>query len=124
MILIDTNIFVDYLRDYGPAIEFFEGIATKEDVIFSAITEAELVSGKTCNDENKKESLLHFISSWDKILVSNKIAVLAGDITRKNNLGICDAIIAATALINDAELLTKNIKHFLVVPNLKVRIPY
>ena len=49
---------------------------------------------------------------WNKIIISNQIAVLAGDIKRNFDLEMPDAIIAATARVNNAELLTKNIKDF------------
>lgn len=124
MILIDTNIFVDFLRGYKPAIEFFESIIGEENVIFSAITESELVCGKECGDYLKKEKLLHFLYSWNKIPVTNQIAVLAGDISREYGLLIPDAIIAATAIVYKAELLTKNTKDFKSVDNLSIREPY
>ncbi|MBI2111514.1 MAG: PIN domain-containing protein, partial [Nitrosarchaeum sp.] len=51
-------------------------------------------------------------------------AVLAGDLARKHNIEIPDAIIAATALLNEATLVTRNIKDFERVENLKLEMPY
>jgi len=48
MMLIDTNIFVDHLRGYTPAVKFFESLKGKENILFSAITEAELIAGEEC----------------------------------------------------------------------------
>ena len=123
MKLIDTNVFVDYLRNHAPAIKFFESLQAKE-AVFSAITEAELVAGKDCSDRRKKELTLHFIHQWEKILVSNPIAILAGDLVRENGLALPDALIAATAVLSNAELVTRNVKHFQKVPGLKVKEPY
>ena len=94
------------------------------DVVFSAITEAELVAGKACEDEQKKRVLLHFLARWKKIPVSNPIACLAGDINRKYGLLIPDALIAATALTEKSQLITRNLKDFKKVPNLTVKAPY
>jgi len=124
MILIDTNIFVDHLRGYKPAINFFESILEREDILFSAITESELVAGKDCEDFDKKEKLLHFLHTWEKIPVSNIIAIHAGDISRNHNISIPDSIIAATAILTKSELLTKNVGDFKNIENLKVREPY
>ena len=124
MILIDTNIFVDHLRNYAYAVRFFESIADRENVIFSAITETELLVGKVNEDNNKREKLLHFLHQWNKIVIDNQVSVLAGDISRKYELAVPDALIAATAILNDAELVTKNVKDFKKVPNLRVRVPY
>ncbi len=122
--LLDTNIFIDHLRKHAPAIHFFESISDADDVIFSAITEAELIAGKECADARKKEFTLHFLHRWEKIMVTNPIAVLGGDLCRDYGLALPDALIAATALVYDAEFLTKNIKHFQMVPKLKIRAPY
>ena len=124
MILIDTNVFIDFLRGHHPAVKFFEALFGREDALFSAITEAELVAGKECNDYNKKEKLLHFLHSWKKIEVSNQIAVLAGDISREYEILIPDAIIASTAIVCKAELLTKNTKDFQKIENLRLKQPY
>ena len=124
MILIDTNIFVDHLRNHAPAVSFFESISGREDVIFSAITEAELFAGKANEDESKREKLFHFIHQWSKKIVDNRVSVMAGDISRKHGLAVPDAIIAATAILNNAELITKNMKDFAKVSELKVKIPY
>ena len=124
MILIDTNIFVDYLRNYQPAIEFFKSASKRDDVLFSAITEAELLAGSANNEQKKREILLQFLSYWRKIHVTNPIAVLAGDLSREYKLLIPDAIIAASAIINKAELVTRNINDFKHVKELKVSSPY
>lgn len=124
MILIDTNIFVDHLRNFGEAVKFFETLVGRDDVIFSAITEAELIAGKSSKDKEKKGKLLYFINRWNKIPVTNPIALQAGDIYRDYELEIPDAIIAATALQNNAELITKNIKDFQKVYGLKIKVPY
>ena len=124
MQLLDTNIFIDYLREYGPSIDFFKEIKNR-DIIFSAITETEIITGKICNDKSKKEIILGFLSKWKKIEVTNPIAIIAGDICRnKDHIETADAIIAATAIFHGAELLTKNVKHFREIEGLKVRTPY
>ena len=124
MILIDTNVFVDHLRNFEPAVKFFESLVGREDIIFSAITESELIAGKSNKDKEKKEKLLHFINNWNKIPITNPIALQAGDICREFELDIPDAIIAATALQNNAEVVTKNVKDFQKVIGLKIKVPY
>mgnify|MGYP001559789222 FL=1 len=124
MMLIDTNIFVDHLRNYASAVRFIESIAGSENVIFSAITEAELLAGKANEDNHKREKLLHFLHQWSKKIIDNQVSVLAGDLSRRHGLAIPDAIIAATALLNNTELVTKNTKDFRKVPSLKLHVPY
>ena len=59
-----------------------------------------------------------------RVAHSNQIAVLAGDLARENDIDIPDAIIAATAKVNKAEIVTRNIKDFKNISQLKIRVPY
>jgi len=123
-IVIDTNIFIDHLRNYAPSVQFFNSLAEREDIYFSAITETELIAGKHNNDKQKREQLLHFLHRWNKVILTNQLALRAGDISREYNLDVPDAIIAATATSQNATLLTKNIKDFRKVKSLTVQEPY
>ena len=123
MQLVDTNIFIDHLRGYSPATIFFESLDVGK-VVFSAISEAEIIAGKQCSNNKKKEEILQFLRKWRKIDADNPIAVKAGDLVREYGLELADAFIAATALINKAELLTRNITDFNKIPDLVVRSPY
>ncbi len=122
MQLVDTNVFIDHFRNYPHATAFFESLS--EENIFSAISEAELISGQQCALLEKKNDILQFLGRWRKIEVSNQIAVLAGDLVREHTIELADAIIAATALVHKAELLTRNVKHFSMIKDLSVKAPY
>lgn len=123
VILLDTNIFVDHLRNFSPAIKYFEALGD-ETILFSAITEAELLAGTHNNDPKKREKLLQLLLQWTKVPVTNPVAVLAGDLSRQYSLEIPDALIAATAVLNNAVLITKNLKDFQKVERLHVKEPY
>ena len=123
MQLVDTNVFIDHLRGYAPATAFFE-LSKENNIIFSAVTETEIIVGKQCSENKKKEEILQFLSKWQKIDVNNPIAVRAGDLAREYGLELADAIIAASALINNAELLTRNVGDFKSIPNLIIKKPY
>lgn len=123
LILIDTNIFIDHLRNYTPAVQYIEKIEIK-NVLFSAITEAELLAGSENNDATKREKLLFLLLQWTKIPITNPIALLAGDLSRKYDMDIPDALIAASAIKNNAALITRNLKDFRKVPDLKLELPY
>ena len=125
MILLDTDIFIDYLRNFKPTLDFFESLQQRENVFFSAITEAELIAGSANDNPEKKEVLMRFLFCWNKIDVTNPIAVMAGDLKRKHNILLPDAIIAATVLLHhDMELLTRNVKDFKKIKGLIVKAPY
>ncbi len=124
MMLIDTNVFIDHLRGHSPATKFLEALVGRNDVLFSAITETELLAGKVNADTKKREMTLQLLHQWTKVSLGNPVAAFAGDIKREFGLDTPDAIIAATARSVGAELLTKNWKDFQKVKELKVRSPY
>jgi|SRR3989338_10060593 len=123
MEVVDTSIFIDHLRGYKPANDFFNSLDNKV-LLFSALSEAELLTGKSCNDSEQRESVLQFLKRWKKIDVTNPIAMKAGDLRRTHEITISDAIIAATAIIYDAELLTRDVGDFKSIEGLKTREPY
>ncbi|MBI5388760.1 type II toxin-antitoxin system VapC family toxin [Candidatus Woesearchaeota archaeon] len=122
--VIDTNIFIDHLRNFSPAHTFFRSIAASETIFYSAITEAELLAGKENNNPQKREVLFLLLQKWQKIPVDNPLVATAGDISRMHGLQIPDAIIAASALYCKAVLVTRNAAHFKGVKGLVVKVPY
>ena len=122
MVIVDTDIFIDFLRNMPAAREFIE--QHLYHINFSAITEAELLSGKECNDENVRKKLLHFLSQFEKIPFDNPLVQVAGEFRRVHGVDLPDAIIAATAFMGDTTLYTRNTKHFEKVKSISVTKPY
>jgi len=122
LILIDTDIFIDFFRGVKVAEEFI--LKNIDKILFSAITESELLSGKICNDSIEEERVLHFLSQFEKIPVDNPLVQVAGRFKRNFNMALPDAIIAASAFDNDAILITRNIKDFSKVGDIIVDKPY
>jgi hypothetical protein len=123
-LLIDTNIFIDHLRGHAPATRFLTAIDGRRNVYFSAITETELLAGAENNVPSKKEAAAHLIHRWEKVVVNNPVAAFAGDLRRLHAIATPDAIIAASAMVHHAVLVTKNLKDFKRVPGLQVAAPY
>src|SRR3989344_1796805 len=98
-LLIDSDIFIDVLRGFGPARDYIKKIAKSGQLVFfCAITETELLAGSECNDAAKKDIALHLLSPFKKIIIENRIAQMAGDLRRAYlHLQVPDAVIAACA---------------------------
>ena len=122
MILLDTDIFIDFFRGVDAAVRFL--LDPKDDIMFSAITEGELLSGKVCNDVNEREYVFHLLSQFEKVPVDNPLIQVAGDIRRTYGLELPDAIIAASAIVTGSVLITRNTKDFEKVKDLKIQKPY
>lgn len=118
-ILVDTDVMVDYLRRYGKAVSFVDEHA--ERIIISSITVAELYAGAKGQAEEAALDVL--ATSFPVVPVSADLARAGGllkrDYGKSHGLGLPDAIIAATAQAENAELCTLNVKHFPMFPDLK-----
>ena len=121
--VIDSDIFIDYLRSYPLSKRFFEELEPGK-VLFSAVTEAELLSGKDCNDETSMNETLRLLNAYTKIEVTNEIAKKAGELRRVFGIQMQDALIAATAMLNNAKLATRNVRDFQRIKGLMIQKPY
>lgn len=122
MKVVDTDIFIDFFRGFPQAIPYFKEHA--DEILFSAITEGELLSGEICNNLNQKEKVFHLLSQFEKIPVDNPLIQIAADLRRTYGLELPDTIIAASALVTNSTLITRNIKDFRRIQNLQVEKPY
>jgi len=122
LILLDTDVLVDFLRGHSKASAFVN--AHSDRIILSSIVVAELYAGVKGDDE--QDALESFVSLFRVVPVSGEIAKAGGlykrDYGRSHGVGLADAILAATAEAENAELKTLNIKHYPMLEGL--RSPY
>ncbi|MBI2580885.1 PIN domain-containing protein [Candidatus Woesearchaeota archaeon] len=125
-LVIDTDLFIDNLRDFKKSTEWFDAVvkSDKFELYYSALTEAEILAGKACEDKENEDKAIAFLSIGKKVLVTNELARRGGALRRVYGLSIVDAIIAATALQVNAVLCTRNISDYARIQNLKVKAPY
>ena len=109
----DTNTAIYYLQQQFPPVaeKFIDGLLKNEPPVLSAITEIELLCWKTA-DEKDIEVLKNFIEDSLIIELEQPIKLKAAEIRKQNNIKLPDAIIAATAIIHDLTLITRNTKRF------------
>ena len=121
-LLIDTDVLIDYLRDRAEAVSYLEALT--ESLLVSVITVAELYAGVREGAERTK--LDEFIRAFEIVPVDQEVAVRGGlyrrDYIKSHNIGLADALIAATAELRQAALVTLNSKHFPMLAN--VVVPY
>jgi predicted nucleic acid-binding protein len=120
-LLLDTEVLVDYLRDRDEAVAYLEAHA--DSVLISAITVAELYAGVREGEERRR--LAQFLAVLEIIPVDAAIAQKGGlyrrDYGPSHGVCLADALIAATAELHQARLVTLNARHF---PILEVEVPY
>jgi hypothetical protein len=121
-LLFDTDVIIDYLRDQSDVVQYLENLS--EILLISSIVVAELYSG--LRDEPEREALENFLKAFEIVPVNREIAIRGGtyrrDYNKSHGTGLADALIAATADIRQAKLVTLNKKHFPMLEN--VITPY
>lgn len=115
MIVIDTAVLIDHLRDHSPAVDLLDAtLAQGRPVTASVVSRLELLRGMRSHERRATQGLLDALRWHD---VTPTIADRAGALARSyraSHQGIdpLDFLIAATAIELGADLWTLNLKHF------------
>ena len=119
--LIDTNVAIDYINDKLP--ESIAHVIDNATLNISVITRMELLVWKSATTGHLA-IIQNFISACNVYDLAELI-ILEGIHIRKNSgIKLPDAIIAATAIVNDLTLLTRNTKDFAKLTGLQVTDPW
>lgn len=120
--IIDSDIMVDFARKDAKAIEFLESALREGVAKISAVSHMELIVG--CRNKRELAALERFIGRFNRVDLSPSISVRATDLLRQyrssHGLMIPDAMIAATALLEDEPLATRNHRHFRFIEGLSL----
>ena len=110
--LVDTDVWIDYLRGHPQAIKCVKQLP--ERVWISAVSVAELHVG--VREGTEREALTQLLSTLKVVDVNAVIATRGGllrrDYGRSHGVGLNDALIGATALEMQLQLLTLNVRHY------------
>lgn len=121
MVLCDTDIFIDALKNNPSAVNLLRKIGF-ENIALSSISVMEIYFGAANKKELAKiKSRLHLLNI---LHVNQEISQEAVRLTEKysksHGLRIPDALIAATAINFQMALLTNNLKDFKFIENIKL----
>ena len=114
-LLLDTDVLIDFLRGRDEAISFVS--ARSERIVMSSVSVAELYAGVRGGKEGTEQVALDDLLGLFRVVpVTVDIGRLGGlykrDYGASHGVGLADAIIAATATLEDAALETLNVKHY------------
>lgn len=119
MVILDTNVIMDHLRQVNTKQETRLIQVAREyhqkQIGISMISVQELYEGKSVAIQQGEQQLLTIISSLKIFSYTLAIAKKAGEIARELSQPIefADVAIAATCIVNHAGLATLNEKDFL-----------
>lgn len=123
--LWDTNTAIYYLQQLfsKEAEDFMDGILKESVPTISAITEIELLCWKTATHKDLTV-LKSFIGDSLVFELEQEIKNKTVELRKKYAIKLPDAIIAATALVNDLTLISRNAKDFAKIDGLGLINPF
>ncbi|HEY0008464.1 MAG TPA: type II toxin-antitoxin system VapC family toxin [Tepidisphaeraceae bacterium] len=120
--LFDTSILIDCLRGRAEAVAFLADASSHQRPRTHLLVAAELLTGA----RNQREAALidSFLAGFDLAVPNEADGLFALSLYRQYHLshGIDwpDCQIAATALRIDLDVYTQNVKHFSIVPGIRI----
>lgn len=118
MFTIDTNILIYYAADDPKAVEFFE--THKNDILYiPSIVIVEFLSYPLIS----REAVIKFQQFISQTVIVNLdyfVAERAADIRKTHKLSLADAVVAASSIITNSSLVTRNVRDFKKIKNLKI----
>lgn len=125
MIIIDSDIIIDILRQYTPAIEWLTSLGD-EEIALPGFVVMELVQG--CMNKADLRKLEMFIADfevfWPAPETCDKALEIFTRFSLSHNLGLLDALIGQAAVALNSPIHTFNRKHYAVIPDLVTIQPY
>ena len=113
--LFDTNILIYYFNgDLSPEVKEIVTALMKQDFSLSIISKMEFLGFNQFTLEDKQQA--NIFLSFSKILALEEVVVeQVIQIKQTKKIKLPDAIIAATALHYDMELVTRNTKDLVIL---------
>jgi predicted nucleic acid-binding protein len=119
-VVVDTDNLIDASRAIDEALACLDQIEDRSALAVSAVTEMELVVG--CRDKAELRKLDNFLNRFQVIGLNEQMSDAAVALLRRYRLShgllIADAFIAASALVLDAPLVSKNQRDYRFIAGL------
>ena len=126
MILLDSDVMIDLLRQYVPAIEWFDALDEDEEILLSGYVVMELIQG--CKNRAEQDRLQGTLAPYGVIWLSSadcdKALAIFERYHLSHNAGLLDVLIGQTAVALSVPLHTFNQRHYQFIPELETTQPY
>ena len=117
--IFDTNILIDHLNAIAAASK---EIALYQSPMISQITWMEVMAG--ADSEVERKILRPFLASFEIVQLTIGVMEKAALLKAESKLKLPDAIILASALVNNLILVTRDTKAFKQSQWPNIRVPY
>jgi predicted nucleic acid-binding protein len=125
LLIVDTDVLIDAARGVPVALDVLNAAQSDQQSSISSVTEMELLIG--CRNKAEMRALSRFLDRFSRIpldeAITSEAIRLLQEFYLSHGLLIADALIAATCLVYDAALISKNQRDYRFIPNLDL-LPY
>ncbi|MGL4612004.1 MAG: type II toxin-antitoxin system VapC family toxin [Trueperaceae bacterium] len=117
--ILDSNIIIYAAQ---PEHQFLRDFVVQHSPAVSAVSYVEVLGYHKLG--NEKQLLEAFFEVATVLPISDDVLLQATKLRQLRKLTLGDALVAATALVHDRTLVTRNDQDFLWIPNLTVINPF
>ncbi|TAN45088.1 MAG: type II toxin-antitoxin system VapC family toxin [Nitrospirae bacterium] len=117
--LLDTNILIYYTKGSESARHLIDDLTLRHTLNISILTKIEFLGWDKHTAEGYEtcKELIEYATIYP---LDKNVSDKAIELKRSSKIKLADAVIAATALVNDLKLVTKNIDDFAKIEGLEV----
>ena len=109
------------MREIDKATQLLLQIKAKRYVgYYSPITEVELLSGRKSNTLEQRRKIHGLLGIMRRVHLDRQVAEEAGRLRRTYQIALPDSIIAASAIVKNAVLVTRNVAHYDMIDELDI----
>ena len=123
--IIDTDILIDTSRNKSEAIDYLQNLQASSTLAISAVTQMELIVG--CTNKADLRKVENFLQQFSIVKIDRDISDKSVELLKfyrlSHGLLIADSLIAATAIVWDYPLATKNQRDYRFIQELNL-LPY
>ena len=118
--LVDTDVVINHIKGF---YNIKNDLSNKGNVNISVLSEYEIYNGVT--DDKMMQEVEDLLSFFNRINITSDICRTASNLQKKyknieNTLKLIDLLIASTCIVNKFVLVTKNVKHFKIIPDIEI----
>ena len=126
MILVDSDIIVDLIRNFPPAVNWFKSVSKSEEIFVPGFVVMEMIQG--CKNKEEQDRVQKLLMGYSVVWLPPDECNLAlenfSTYWLSHNIGLVDILIGQTAIALKTRLFTFNQKHYSIIPNLETIQPY
>ena len=126
MILLDSDVIIDLLRQYPPAMMWFDALNDEEVLILPGYVVMELIQG--CRNKAEQEKVQRELATygivWPAPADCDEALSIFTEYHLSHNAGLIDTLIGQIAVALKVPLYTFNQKHYRFIPTLLTIQPY